>query len=275
MLEKKKIAFLGAGAIAESIIAGLIKEKLVTPDQLWITNNNNVERLQRLCDTHQVNVTHNRENLLSNADIVILAMKPNDFSVAMEQIQPYTNENQLYLSLVSGIPSFHISKLLGHCAAVIRACPNTPSAIGKSATGIAAGDFASEENVEIATLLFGTIGYVAHIAEKDIDAVTALSGSGPAYIFYIIEAMEKAGEELGLEKEVTRQLIIQTFIGSVRLIESSSEEASTLYRQVMSPQGVTEAGFNVLTEYKFQEALIECIKRGTERAKELGRVYSE
>ncbi|WP_165769143.1 pyrroline-5-carboxylate reductase [Virgibacillus profundi] len=275
MLTNKKISFIGAGTIAESLISGLLKGKLVDPELIWITNNRNAERLQKIQKKYDVNVTYDRKVLLSNANIVILAMKPKNFTKAMEEIKPYTYENQLFLSLVSVISSVFVSKLLGHKAPIIRACPNTPAAIGESATGLAPGNYVKNRDILIATYLFDAIGSVTTVTEKEIDAVTALAGSAPAYIFYLIEAMEKAGEALGLEKEVSKQLVVQSLIGSTHLIKSSSEETSTLYKQVMSPQGVTEAGFEILKQYKFQESIIEGIKRGTERSREIGEILSK
>ncbi|MFE5430733.1 pyrroline-5-carboxylate reductase [Peribacillus simplex] len=272
MLTHKKIAFIGAGTMAESIVAGLLKEGLVDPNQIWVTNYSKRARLQKINERYRVNITYDLRELLPDADIVILAMKPKDVTWALEEIQPFTNSDQLFLSLVAGASTTHISKQLKHKAPIIRVSPNTPSAIGESATGLTPGTYATNKDLNIALILFDAIGLAVSVPEKEIDAVTALSGSAPAYIFYLIEALEKAGEEVGLEQELSKKLILQTLYGAALLIKNSSEETCTLYEQVMSPQGVTAAGFEVLKQYRFQESIIEAIKQGTKRSKELGEM---
>jgi pyrroline-5-carboxylate reductase len=273
MLMNKKLSFVGAGIMAEAIITGLLKQKLVEPNQIWVTNNSNIERLQNIQKKFGVNATLDRQQVISNADIILLAMKPKNITLAIDEIRPHTNEQQLFLSVVAGIPCKYISQLLGHNAPIIRVNPNTPAAVSESATALASGSYAAYKDLEIATVLFKSIGVVTTVTEDQIDAVTALSGSGPAYIYYLIEAMEKAGEEIGLEKGTAKQLIVQTLFGAALLIKSSSEETGTLYKQVMSPQGVTEAGFDIIKQYKVQEALIEAIKKGTDRSREIGKFY--
>ncbi|MGO4888411.1 pyrroline-5-carboxylate reductase [Anaerobacillus sp. MEB173] len=274
MFTNKRVAFIGGGSMAESIISGLLEHKLLNANQIVVTNRSNHSRLNELNKKYHIVATTNKQEALQKSDIVVLAMKPKDVVEGINLIREYTNENQLIVSVLAGISTEYLSDLLGHNAPVIRTMPNTSAAVGASATAIAPGKFATENHLQQVVSLFEAVGTATVVAEADLDAVTGLSGSGPAYIYYLAEAMEKAAEETGLEKGIAKELIVQTILGAAIRLQSSDEPTSVLYKQVMSPGGTTEAGFEVLKKYNFQEAMTECVKRATTRSKELGEILS-
>lgn len=260
--------------MAESIISGLLEHKLLSSNQIIVTNRSDQSRLNQLKDKYNIITTTNKQEALEHAQVIMLAMKPKDVADGIEGIRGFTREDQLFISVLAGVSTSYLSELLGHNAPIIRTMPNTSAAVGASATAIAPGSYATDTHMELAKTLFEAIGTATIVDEENLDAVTGLSGSGPAYIYYLAEAMEKAAEETGLEKEIAKELIIQTILGAAVRLNSTDEPASVLYKQVMSPGGTTEAGFEVLESYHFQEAMIQCIKRATSRSKELGEILS-
>ncbi len=274
MLTNKKIAFIGAGSMAEAMISGILAKKLLQPQQIYVTNRSNREKLLLLQQTYGIETFTNHQEVLPNVDIIILAIKPKDVVETIETIKAYTTNQQLIISVLAGVSTTCISQLLEHNAPVIRTMPNTSAAIGQSITAIAAGSFAAKEHLDLSEALCKAIGEVVVVEEEKLDAITGLSGSGPAYIYYLIEAMEIGAKEIGLDQQLAKQLIAQVLIGAAERIKSTDLSSEILYKQVMSPGGTTEAGFKVLQNYDYQEAMIECIKRAAERSAELGKLYS-
>ncbi|HHY72230.1 MAG TPA: pyrroline-5-carboxylate reductase [Bacillus bacterium] len=270
MNKKLTYTFIGAGSMAEAMVAGMLKSKLFEKKQVIVTNRSDTERLQYFKQQYGVYGTHNQAEALKNADVIILAMKPKDVAVALDEIKPYITEKQLLISVIAGVSTKSMEDLLGIHIPIIRAMPNTSATIGQSATAISQGTYANEGHETIAETLFLTIGTVSIVNEEDLHAVTGLSGSGPAYIYYLVEAMEKAAVDLGLAKDVSKELILQTLIGAAEMLKSSPKQPATLRKEVMSPGGTTEAGLKVLEQYNYQEAMIQCIKRAATRSQELG-----
>lgn len=269
----QKVSILGAASMAEALIAGFLKEKLFQPHQLFIGNRSNHARLTQLKRSYLINTVETKDELIENAEIVILAVKPKDAAEALHMIQPYIQPDQLILSVIAGIHTETISQLLEKPVPVVRAMPNTSASIGKSATAIAAGQHASQLHIQQAEELFQTVGTVSVVPEQDLDAVTGLSGSGPAYVYYLVEAMEKAAASIGLGQPVAKELILQTIIGAAEMLKTSPKHPSELRREVTSPGGTTEAGVKVLEQFQYQEAMISCIEAATKRSAEMGAVY--
>jgi pyrroline-5-carboxylate reductase len=274
MLATKKIAFIGAGSMAEAMISGILTKELVHPQQIYVTNRSNKEKLVLLQKQFGVETFVNYEEILPEIDIIIMATKPKDIAETVEKIKPYATEKQLIISVLAGVSTACISQLLDNNTPVIRTMPNTSAAVGQSITAIASGQFATDEHLKLSERLFKAIGEVVIVDEEKLDAITGLSGSGPAYIYYLIEAMEIGASEIGLDEQLAKQLIAQVLIGAAERIKSTDLSSQTLYKQVMSPGGTTEAGFKVLESFHYQEAMVECIKRAAERSTELGKLYS-
>src|SRR5699024_10169400 len=201
--------------------------------------------------------------------IIILTVKPNDIKVAVDSFKNYIHSKQLIVSVAAGVSTTDIEKQMNNEIPVIRVMPNTSALIGYSATAISKGKFAGDEHIKLSTQLFNTIGITVVVNERDMDAVTGISGSGPAYIYYLVEAMEKVAIESGLDPQTAKLLINQTVIGAGKMLEKSGESADTLRENVTSPGGTTEAGINTLSEYNFQKAIMNGVKSAISRSIEL------
>lgn len=266
----KKIAIVGAGSMAEAFISGILENGLIDQKHVWVTNSKNEERLIKLGERFGVNHTYNQQDLFNGADIVILAMKPKDAASAIQNIRAYLTEQMLVVSVLAGVSMNSIELLAKQPLAVVRAMPNTSATVGKSATAIAVNERVTPQQIEKAKELFGTVGLTTFVEEEQLDAVTGLSGSGPAYIYYLIEAMENSAVEIGLDKQVAQELIVQTLIGAAEMVKKSIKPPVQLRKDVTSPGGTTEAGIRVLEENGVQQAFIACIKAATEQSKKMG-----
>lgn len=266
-----KICFVGAGAMAEAILCGMLDQKIVKPGQISVTNKDDRFRLDELVyNFGVVGDADQKYRSVQEADILILAMKPKDIVAALEEIREYTSPNQLFISVIAGISTAQISALLGHHAPVIRTMPNTSAIVGLSSTGLCAGQWAEAKHIEIAKKIFEAIGIVIVTEENQLDAITGLSGSGPAYVYYLVEAMLEGGKAVGLSEEHAKELILQTVIGAAKMLIETDESPANLREKVTSPNGTTQAGLDVLKEYRFYDAVKNCVIRATERSKELG-----
>lgn len=266
-----KIAFIGAGSMSEAIIAGMINKNFVASNQIHVTNKNNQARLAELTNRYEINCSQDKAPLIKNADMIVLSMKPYDLKEAVLSYRNLIGEDQLIISVVAGISTAYISELLGKKTPIIRAMPNTSASIGYAATAISKGKYAEEKHLQASEELFKTIGTTVITAEEDLHAVTAISGSGPAYVYYLVEAMEQAASEIGLEHDIAIDLITQTIIGAGEMLKQSGESAEVLKKKVTSPKGTTEAGLNALMKYDFLDAVIACVKDAEARSIQLGK----
>lgn len=266
------ICFIGAGAMAEAIIAGMLNEKTVEPHHIAVINKSDRKRLKALSAKYGIVADPERKaELISTADVLILAMKPSDVRASLQQIRTLTNNQQIIISVVAGLSTTLITELLGHNAPVIRTMPNTSAKIGLSATAIAPGTYAQEDHIKIANTILESIGQVFTVQEELLDGVTGLSGSGPAYIYYLVEAMIKGGMDVGLNADQAYQLSIQTLLGAAMMLKETKQEPSLLREEVTSPNGTTAKGLSVLRSYQFEEAIRQAIQQAAERSKELGQ----
>lgn len=270
-----KLTFIGAGNMAEALISGIVVNNLLSPKEIWATNQSDKEKLINLKNRYHINISYDNEELFNGTEIVVLAMKPKDVIEAMHRIKDFLKEDMVIVSLVAGVSMESLEFLAQKNLGIIRAMPNTSAAIGKSATALAANDYVSSNQKNLIKQIFDTVGMTIFVKEKQLDAITGLSGSGPAYIYYFVEAAEKIAADLGLEEDLSKKLIIQTLKGAAEMLEKSGKEASQLRREVTSPNGTTEAGLKVLEKNQVQEAFKECIKEATERSITLGQQLSE
>lgn len=267
----KKIAFIGAGSMAEAIIAGLVNKNFVRKEQIYVSNKDNLERLNEIENKYGAITTTDKQKTIKDADVVFIATKPYDIEGALHDVSQYLNENQLVISVVAGISTKFIQSKINKEIPVIRSMPNTSATIGYSATAISKGNFAIEEHIEIATTLFTAIGTVSVVEEKQMDIVTAISGSGPAYVYYLVEAMQKAAVDEGLKPETAKQLINQTIVGAGNMLSQSSDRPEVLRENVTSPNGTTAAGIATLKDNDFKNTVISCVKSAMNRSIELGK----
>lgn len=268
-----RIGFLGAGSIVEAMLSGILKKGLLSPDRLLVSNRNNRERLEQLADCYGVKYTQDKLEVARSSDILILAIKPKDAAEALRELRGVVHSGQLIISVVAGVSTTLIGEWLGVNCPIVRTMPNTSSAVGLSATGLAANSFVTDDQLQQAIRLFEAIGTVYEVAEEELDIITGLSGSGPAYIYYLVEAMMAAGATAGLDREMARQLTLQTVIGAAHMLLDTRAEPAILRQQVTSPGGTTQAGLEVLEAYQFQQGVTAAILRATERSREMGAQY--
>lgn len=267
----EKLAFIGAGSMAESILTGILNSEFLPNDRIYVTNKADKERLAFLEKQYAVQNTDDKRKIVDGADMVIIAVKPYDLEAALTSINGYLKTDQLLISVVAGVSTDMISQLIEKEVPVIRAMPNTSSAAGQSATAVTRGKFASEQHLQTAMALFNTIGTATEVDEADMDTVTAISGSGPAYVYYLVETMEQAAMEAGLDHETAHALITQTIIGAGEMLKTSGLNPSQLRENITSPGGTTQAGIEALTNHRFQELIMTCVNSARERSIELGK----
>ncbi len=264
------LAFLGAGSMAQALIRGLLGSGLALPADVRVTNRSDRARLEGLATRYGVLAFPDKDKALSGAGTIILATKAADARLCLEQARPFIGGRPLVISVAAGLPTAVIESLLPEGTPVVRAMPNTSSSVGESATAIAAGRWAAAEHLEVARQLFEVVGLVVELAESDLDAVTGLSGSGPAYVYLLLEAMAEAGASLGLDPNVSYRLALQTIRGAAATARLTGESPSELRRKVTSPGGTTMAGLAALERAGFKEGVIEAVRRAAARAAELG-----
>ncbi|SDN39459.1 pyrroline-5-carboxylate reductase [Alkalicoccus daliensis] len=265
-----KITMIGAGSMAEALIAGWVKEGSLNPAEIFVTNREDNSRLNQLKDHYRVSISRDILELTDKTDIVILSCKPKDWESALKPLIPHLNEKTMIASVMAGVTITSIEELVP-VSPVIRTMPNTSAAVLASMTSISYGAQVSSSQKAAVESLFSYIGETAVLEETMMDAVTALTGTGPAYIYYLMESMEKAAANIGVPAHIGRDLVAQTLIGASRRVQEEESTPAELYKQIMSPGGTTEAGFDVLKERQVQEAIIDCIGSAYERSQQLGK----
>jgi pyrroline-5-carboxylate reductase len=278
LTQVRSICFIGAGSMAEAIIKGLIDTKLLAPGQISATNRSNAARLEQLAKGYGITIPgdeSDRERLIRESDIVVLAMKPKDAGTAIAELSSLLRNDQLIISVIAGLGISALQAMLGKKLPIVRTMPNTSSTIGLGATGMSLSAEVTAGQERLAVAIFESVGIVKIVEEHLLDAVTGVSGSGPAYIYYVMEAMIQGGIECGLAPDVARELTIQTVLGAARMVQQTGEEPAELRRKVTSPGGTTQAALELMAGYKLQEAVTNGVKRAAERAKELGALFGE
>lgn len=266
----KKIVFVGAGSMAEAIISGLVKKKVYPSENIFVMNKTDQERLEQMQAEYGVSIICPNKKALAEADLIILATKPQDIQQAMADIRPFLNEHSAILSVSAGISIETIEKSIGS-RPIARSMPNTSAAIGKSATGIAFNPSVSNALKKEINHLLEAVGIVQQVDEDALHTVTALAGSGPAYVYYLVEALEEIAMKQGLSRDVARLLTIQTLEGAAAMLKETKEEPAILRENVTSPNGTTAAGLNALAEGGFKELIAECIIAADHRSRELSK----
>ena len=276
-----QIGFIGGGKMAEALLKGILSERISTESQLRISDifvsEISKDRLQYLKENKNIAVLDNEKILHLYSDnqqvaklseVVILAVKPQDIDKVVEEIE--IDKGKLVISIAAGITLGYLQESLPN-AAVIRSMPNNPALVSAGITAFAPGKNVSQEQLNLAKRLFETVGEVIEVKEELMDAVTGLSGSGPAYVYLMIEALAEAGEKLGLGKQEAEKLAVETVLGAAKTAKETGKPAKELREMVASPGGTTREGLKVLEERKFSEALIEAVKAAAAKSKKLSQ----
>jgi pyrroline-5-carboxylate reductase len=270
VLASHSIGFIGAGNMAEALIRGLVRGNHV-PAASVAASGPRQERLDELRRDYGIDVTtHNRE-VVQRCGVVVLAVKPQILDKVLREVGDQLKPGALVVSIAAGIDTETIEESLPDGVRVVRAMPNTPALVGAGATAVSAGKHASESDLKTARALFDAVGITVELDESQLDAVTGLSGSGPAYIFLILEALADAGVKVGLSRRNAQLLAAQTVMGSAKLLLDTNEHPGRLKDMVTSPGGTAIAGLHTLEQGGLRTTLINAVETATKRARELGR----
>jgi pyrroline-5-carboxylate reductase len=267
---KAKIGFIGGGKMGGAIIGGLLSRGVADAGRVWVSDTAK-ERLAELKDLYGVHTTTDNRTVVKNAEILVLAVKPQVMGPVLRELAGAIGRTKLVISIAAGIPLAFLEGNLGKGVRVIRTMPNTPALAGEGATALARGSHASEKDLEAARRIFGAVGRTVVVPEEQIDAVTGLSGSGPAYVFIILEALSDGGVRMGLPRDTALLLAAQTLLGAAKLYLSGDRHPGQLKDMVTSPGGTTIAGIQALEEGGLRAALIRAVEAATLRSKELGK----
>lgn len=263
-----KVAILGAGKMGGILLQGFLKNNLVALENVFATVQH-PDRAQALSVQFGVEVTTDNLEAARQADVILLGVKPIQVSDLIAQIKPVLTPQKVLLSFAASVKTRSIEDCAGCELGVIRAMPNTPAMIGAGVTALCGGRFVTPEQMAVAQRIFQTVGRTVVVDEKHMDAVTGLSGSGPAFLYIIIEALAEAGVNVGLPRDVATLLAAQTTLGSARMVLETGYHPALLKDAVTTPAGCTVDGILELEEGGLRVTLIKAVKRATQRAREL------
>lgn len=268
-MKNKTLGFIGGGNMAEALVKGLIHSDVV-PASSIVVSDMKKERLAYLHKAHGVTTTPDNHELVQKCDVVVLSVKPQVIDKVLELAGGDVTGEKLVISVAAGVPVSAIEMRLPEGARVVRSMPNTPATALAGATAIAAGSHATEDDLEVARELFSAVGRVVTLDESLLDAVTGLSGSGPAYVMLMIEAMADGGVKVGLHRDTALLLAAQTVYGSAKLLLETGEHPGRLKDMVTSPGGTAIAGLHTLESGGLRRTLIDAVEAATNRAQALG-----
>ncbi len=263
------LSFIGAGAMGEALSRGLIAAGTYRPDDLVLFDVDAV-RVRALADSLGARAASSVEEAVGGADVVLLAVKPQIVERALEPVRTLMNPSQTLVSIAAGVSTARLEACFDEAVPVVRVMPNTPALVGAAATAICAGTFATSENLYKARAIFAAVGLCVEADEKLLDAVTGLSGSGPAYVFLFIEALADGGVRAGLPRDVALRLAAQTVLGSAKMVIETGEHPGVLKDRVASPGGTTIAGVHALEDGAFRGTVMDAVLAAAERSRELG-----
>jgi len=267
-VNERRVAVLGAGTIGEALIAGLLSGGWREPNEIVATGRRE-ERVVELRDKLGVEATLSNADAVADASLIVIAVKPQDFDVLLEEIAPVVTAEQTVLSVAAAIPTAAIEERLPNDVPVVRAMPNAPATVHEGIAGMCAGAHAGEANLALAEEALQHLGAVVRVPEPYMDAVTAVSGSGPAYFALLAEAMIEAGILLGLGRDVSTQLVVQTMLGTAKLLRDEQMHPVELREKVTSPGGTTIRAVRELEQAGVRAAFLNAIQAAMERSREL------
>ncbi len=268
---EQKIAIIGTGRIGMALLGGLIQSHLFKPEHIIATARTE-STLEKISSVYNVLTTTDNRQAVSQADIVLLCVKPQNVKEILLEISPAIRPEQLIISVLAGITTKAIQNMLGSPNPIVRAMPNIPVVVDAGATAIAAGQMVESHHLELAKQIFAAVGKVVVVRESQMDAVTGLSGSGPAYIYMVIEALIDGGVKVGLSRDVSTELAIQTVLGAALLMQKSGKHPAVLKDEVTTPGGTAIAAIHELEEHGLRNMLISAVETATHRSAELRKL---
>jgi len=268
-LAGRRIGMIGAGNMAGALVRGLLASGRVTKEQIRASDVLE-EKRRAMADAHGVVVGDDNAAIASFADLVVLAVKPQVIGQAAATLADHVAPETLIVSIAAGVPIRALEALLPRSRRIVRAMPNTPALVLAGATGLAASKGANAEDLDAATALFEAVGRVVRVEEPLLDAVTGLSGSGPAYVMLVIEALTEGGGKAGLDRDTATLLATDVVYGSAKLLVETGEDPARLREMVTSPNGTTLAGLRALQAGGLVAALVDAVESATKRSRELG-----
>jgi pyrroline-5-carboxylate reductase len=266
--DNRRLAVLGAGRIGESLISGLIRSGWREPAEIVATGRRE-ERTQELAERYGIETTVANAEAVVGAALIVIAVKPQDFDVLLGEVGPVIATDQTVLSVAAAMPTAMIEQRVAPGVPVVRAMPNTPATVHEGIAGICAGAHADDEHLALAEDVLSHLGAVVRVHERYMDAVTAVSGSGPAYFALLAEAMIEAGILLGLSREISTQLVVQTMLGTAKLLRDEKMHPVELREMVTSPGGTTIRAIRELERSGVRAAFLNAIQAAMERSREL------
>jgi len=264
----KTVGFVGAGNMGEALIRGLVESNVVPAEHILIADVR-ADRVHQLADQYGLRAVAGNAPLVSGADVVILAVKPQIMAAVLRETMPALTKRPLVISLAAGVSTATIQSVLGKYPRLIRVMPNTPALVDEGMAAISRGAHGDESHLELAESLLAATGRVVRVPEKQQDAVTAISGSGPAYIFFVVESMIEAGVHMGLPRATATDLVVQTVVGSAKLLRETGEHPTVLRERVTSPGGTTAAAVRELEDHKVRAAFLSAIEAARNRSRDL------
>jgi pyrroline-5-carboxylate reductase len=268
---ERTLAILGTGRMGEALLSGLLRSGWATPEQLRCTVRS-PERAAALAQTYGVRADTDSPAAAAECDVLLLATKPQNLGALLEQIAPRVRADHTLISVAAGVPTRTIEDALPGQIPVVRVMSNVPVQVDEAMSAVTPGRYAGPEHVATAREVLGHVGRVVQLPEEHLDAVTALSGSGPAYFFLLAEAMIDAGILLGLSRDIASELVIQTMVGSAKMLRDTGRHPVELREAVTSPGGTTIAAIRVLEEERVRAAFLNAIEAAKQRSEELARV---
>ena len=269
-LKDKKVGFLGGGNMGEALVKGLVGAGVVPARGIHAADVRD-DRLRELATHYGITVAHDNRMLVRDSDVVVLAVKPQIMDAVLREIAPVVTRDKLLISVAAGVSTARIRGALGTDARLIRVMPNTPALVLEGVTAVARADGLEPGDLDVATAIFSAVGRVVVLDETALDAVTGLSGSGPAYVALVIEALADGGVRMGLDRATAQALATQTVLGAAKLLRETGMHPGVLKDMVSSPGGTTIAGVAALEAGGLRAALIDAVERATLRSRELGK----
>lgn len=263
------LGFIGGGQMAEALIKGVLSKDLLTPDQIWASDPSGLRR-NHLKETYNIKSSTENREVIQASDTIVLAVKPQVMAVVLEDIGPHIKESHLVISIAAGITLRFLESGLPEGTRIVRVMPNTPALVQAGAAALCGGTNILKKDLDIVRQILEAVGKAVTVSEDLMDAVTGLSGSGPAYVFTFMEGLIDAGVREGLPRSIAQELVSQTILGAAIMCQNTGKQPAELTSMVTSPGGTTIAGLYALERGAFRGVLMDAVRAATERSRELG-----